>query len=424
MLVSGNFIDDHGDRSVTRDVASCAEAVHGDVERNHQCLVVLRKAEQRLKYAERCHNRSAGHTGCRHHRHAQHADETCHLSRFKGNPLRQHQGYGASHNLQDAAREMNRGAEGNDEAADAFAHSVFQRAAEGEGNRCGGRLSAQSGEIGGHHVPQQSQRIAAVERTSHRELKDEQEHVHDENHADDFGEDEQNVEDLPAVAHVEKDAEDVDWQKRKNHLLNREDDDAFKLFCRLSQRRRLLGGNAQSEGESEHEGCHDGERLGNRDGEVGEGRRVLADVFQSHRRANEMGQREGADTIGEKARDECGDIGKADRQQQHPPGAGTALCFHIDDGGRDETQNDERNEETEELAEEPVESDEETNRNVGRKKPEQNAQSDGDENAGQESNGGKFHGSLWRVMGKTCFPKRKIRVRREQVLTPGCALYL
>ena len=104
--------------------------------------------------------------------------------------------------------------------------------------------------------------------------------------------------------------------------------------------------------------------------------------------------------------------------------AGTALCFHIDDGGRDEPQNDERNEETKELAEESVEGDEETNRNVGRKKPEQNAQSDGDENAGQEANGGKFHGSLWRVMGKTCFPKRKIRVRREQVLTPGCALYL
>ena len=163
-------VHDYGDGSVARHVAGGAEAVHGDVEGNHQGLGRLVEAEHSLEHTQCSHDGTAGNPGCGDHGDAEHEDEAAEIERVYGYAGHHHDGHGAGGDFHRAARQVYGGAQGNNKGGDVFAHPVFKGL--GQRDRYGGcrRLGAQRRGVGGQHVLEQAQGILAGYESGQREL--------------------------------------------------------------------------------------------------------------------------------------------------------------------------------------------------------------------------------------------------------------
>ena len=180
----GEFVYDERDGAVASDVAGCAEAVHSYVERNHECERLVVEAEHRREYAESSHDSSARYARRRHHRDAQHEDEARHHLEVVRNVLHHHQRQRTRNNLHRTAREVDGGAERNDEARNVLVNAVVDGLAQRDGDGSRRRLRAESREVSRHHVEKQAQRVLANEERGYEILENEQEDVHHEDYAD------------------------------------------------------------------------------------------------------------------------------------------------------------------------------------------------------------------------------------------------
>ena len=127
--------------------------------------------------------------------------------------LHYHQGQSAANYLHDAARHVDRSAEGDDESRDIFAHSHLDGLLERNRNRGGRRLGAECREIGRHHRPEQLEGITLHEERGDAVLEYQQSDVEREDYADYLGESRQYSNHLAGDRHIEEYAEDVEREQ-------------------------------------------------------------------------------------------------------------------------------------------------------------------------------------------------------------------
>ena len=189
-------VDDDSEGAVAGHVAGGAEVVHGDVEGNHESLLVVAEAKHGVQHAEGCHDGAAGHAGGGDHDHTEHQDEAGQVGEFHGITLHEHECYGAGHNLEGAAREVDGGAERHHKAGHVLVHAVGDGLAQGHGDGGGAGLGAKGGDIGGQHAPEHEQRVLAGNEPCHAVLEEQHPDVQQEDNADDLDEDVQDAQRL------------------------------------------------------------------------------------------------------------------------------------------------------------------------------------------------------------------------------------
>ena len=69
------FINNESQCTVARYIASGAEVVHGDVEGNHEGLLLLAEAQHGLQHSQSGHDGTTRHAGSSNHDHPQHQDK-------------------------------------------------------------------------------------------------------------------------------------------------------------------------------------------------------------------------------------------------------------------------------------------------------------------------------------------------------------
>ncbi len=301
--------------------------------------------------------------------------------------MHQHQRQRARHDFQHAAGEVDGGAEGDDEAGHVCRYAVAARLLQRDGDGGGGRLGAERREVGGQHRVKKFQRISMHHEARQAVLKQQQQDVKHEDDADNFYKHHEHAVDLPRVGHVHEDAEDVDGQQRQYDGADGLDDDLPELAEGVLQRAAGGVGNAEAYGEGQDEGGHDVHQGRDGDAEVGGHVGGLLDVGQTGAGLYEAGEEGVARQVGQVAGEDGDGVGHEHRDAQHAP------CRPADvaDGGYHQPGYDEGDEEVEELAEEGVEGDKYARKGVGQRLADDDAQTDGDEDAGQQPEVYSFH---------------------------------
>ena len=106
---------DHRDRTVARYVGRRTETVHGNVGGDHQSDHIFVEPEHRLQQSDRSHDGSARYARCGDHRDTQQQDETRVGAHRNVQPGEHHHRERAGDDLHHRAREVDRGAERDDE---------------------------------------------------------------------------------------------------------------------------------------------------------------------------------------------------------------------------------------------------------------------------------------------------------------------
>lgn len=378
---SHHFVYNQRNRPISRHVAGGSEAVHGDVERNHQRLCRFIEAQHGLQDAQRCHDGASRHARGSHHRDAQHEDEAGKQGEVVGHALHNHQGKCARHNLQRAARQVDGGAKRDDEAGNVVGNTVLPGLFQRHGDGGGTRLRAESGEVGRHHTPQELEGILADKQCRDAVLEQQQEDVQQEDDADNLDEDHQDAEHLSAVRHVEEDAEDVDGKQWQYHGADGEDDNLPEVAGGILQHFTLQLRHAQPQHEGKHEGGHHVHQRRDADREIGQDALRLADLFQRHPGLYEGGKQRCSGEVGEESGKQGGTVGNECRDEQHPPGS----LADVGNGYRDQPHDDEGDGEIQEFAEDGIEGYEQPYQRSRQDISEKDAKKDGDDDAWQQA---------------------------------------
>ena len=103
-------LDDNCYCTIAGDIAGGAEAIHGDVKRNHKCLLLSIEAKDGTERGKRRHNCSAGHSGGGNHHDSKHKDKLQEFAELHAHTGHQADGNGAACNLHRTAGHMDGGA--------------------------------------------------------------------------------------------------------------------------------------------------------------------------------------------------------------------------------------------------------------------------------------------------------------------------
>lgn len=150
----------------------------------------------------------------------------------RSSPGQHRDGQGACHDLEHRSRQVDRGAERDDERRQFGTHAETQRPFERHGDRRGRRLRPECRDIGREHHTQQTERIAPRHKARHGELEEQQHHRQAEDDDDQFDKDPEHGSHLPRAGHVEKDAEDIERQQREDDPADHRLDDPLELVGR------------------------------------------------------------------------------------------------------------------------------------------------------------------------------------------------
>ena len=348
-LTTGDTVDDDGNRAVARYVACRPEAVHRDVERNHQRLKRFVEAEHRLQDAERCHNRTAGNAGGGDHCDAEHHDKAGHRTERDGFAGHIEDGHRAGGDFHRAAREVDGGAERDDKDGNRFAHAVFDGLRQRHRDGGGRRLRAQRGGVGGKHVLQEAHRVLPADGARDGKLNQQQQDMEDEDDDDDLEEHKDDTGDVAADRHVQEDPEDMEREERDDDRLNQFCDDLLEVGKRVVQHAPFNVRQSQPDDEGEKQGTHDVHQRRHGDGEVGlqhEFARVL-DGGQLRIDRQQFGEDGGTREVGKETGEKRRAVGEQRSEGEQAPGP----FPQVTDGGRDQSDDNQRDGERKEVAE-------------------------------------------------------------------------
>ena len=289
-------------------------------------------------------------------------------------------GQGTGRDLHHRARQVDRGAQRDDERCQFGTHAEPQRAFERHGDRRRGGLRAEGRDVGGEHRAQHPQRVSPGREPRHRELEDEQHEGQRENHDDEFHEDSHHGGHLPRLRDREEDAEDVERQQRDDDPHDHQFDDAFEVVEGGFQRHGVGVGHAEPEDEGEDQRrhhAHDGRHF---DGEVGGlGSALFGDGGLC---SGEQRREEGpSGEEGPESGDQREAVGQRCGQGQQPSGAAP----EVGDTGRHQSEDQQRDDEFQKLPENGVERQRHAGHPSGRETAAGDAQPDGQEDARQKT---------------------------------------
>ena len=269
--------------------------------------------------------------------------------------LHEADGERARGNLHHRPRHVDGGAERHGKSGDALAHAVAHGLLEGHGYGGCRRRGAEGGEIGGQHVVEEPEGIAARNDAGSDKLVEQDEEVEDEDDHDDTGKDGKDMVSLARPRHVEEDAEDVDGQQGDDGLGDGGGDDCLEVGKEPLERGQLGIGDAQAYDEGEEQTTHHINERRHGDGEIGLDGGGLLDLGRGDA-AYHVGEEPGAGAKGEKPGKDGIEIGYEHGDDQQPSGSATDIA----DGGGDQSDDDEGYHEAQKLAEDAIERDEHT----------------------------------------------------------------